>query len=381
MNLARLAFRNGFRRDAVRGILTVLSVALLVTAFLCIRTAVSSFYSGPANVRSDRLLVGNRISLALSLPLADLERIKGIPGVTKVTHMSWFGGIYLDGRNEFPRFAIDPDTFFDVYPEGVVSPEDLAAFRADRTGCLVGNKLAKKLGFKKGDIVRIKGDFYPGDWAFHVDGVATTEDLFESQTMLFQWKYLDGAASSAERGYVQRYAVVVDDAAHSAAVAQAIDAAFAGSAHETRTESEKAFILEMVASSSTLVGVLDALSCVLLILMMLIVGNTLAMALRERSRELAVLRTLGFRPQHLLVLGVLEGGGLALAGGLLGIALSPPILKELGDASLGLVQAGLMWRWAVPSLATTVAVGLLASLWPAYRASRIEVAAAFRDLE
>ncbi len=381
MTLPSLAFRNALLRNKTRALLTLLAVAVLVLAFVFVRTVVSAFFEGPANAHADRLAVRNRISLVVPLPLADFDKIKAVPGVSKVTYSNWFGGQYIDARHFFARFAVDPASYFDVYNDVQIAPADLADFKGDRTGCLIGEKLAPKYGFKKGDIIKLKGDIYPGDWSFKVDGIFGSADPFMNQSMLFQWKYLDSSLDSNRQGYVGTYSVTVADASGGAEVAKAIDTLFASSAYETRTESEKTFILGFINGSSAIIGALETVSFVLMVIMLLILGNTLAMALRERTNELAVLRTLGYRPGQLMSLALQEGVWLSVIGGVLGALASPPIVKGFAVNTQGFINGELVWRWVAPALGIALLMGILASMWPAYRASKIDIVQALRRIE
>ena len=381
MTLPSLAFRNALLRNKTRAILTLLAVAALVLAFVFLRTVVSAFFEGPANAHSDRLAVRNRISLVVPLPLADFDKIKAVPGVTSVTYSNWFGGVYIEPRNFFAQFAVDPASYFDVYNDVQIDPAELATFKTDRTGCLLGEKLAPKYGFKKGDTIKLKGAIYPGDWSFKVDGIFKSTDPFMDQSMLFQWKYLDSAQAADRQGYVGTYSVTVADASRGPEVAKAIDTVFASSAYETRTESEKTFILGFINGSSAIIGALETVSFVLLVIMLLILGNTLSMALRERTNELAVLRTLGYRPGQLMSLALQEGVWLSLIGGVLGALVSPPIVKGFAINTQGFINGELVWRWVGPALGIALTMGILASLWPAYRASKIDIVQALRRIE
>ncbi len=381
MTLPSLAFRNALLRNKTRALLTLLAVAVLVLAFVFLRTVVSAFFEGPANAHADRLAVRNRISLVVPLPLADLDKIKAVPGVSKVTYSNWFGGVYVEPRNFFARFAVDPATYFDVYSDVQIDPADLAAFKGDRTGCLIGAKLAPKFGFKKGDTIKLKGDIYPGDWSYKVDGIFASSDPFMNQSMLFQWKYLDSSLDPARQGYVGTYSVTVADASRGPEVARAIDTLFASSAYETRTESEKTFILGFINGSSAIIGALETVSFVLLVIMLLILGNTLSMALRERTNELAVLRTLGYRPGQLMSLALQEGVWLSLIGGVIGALVSGPIVKSFAVNTQGFINGELVWRWVGPALGIALVMGIVASLWPAYRASKIDIVQALRRIE
>jgi putative ABC transport system permease protein len=380
MTLTTLALRNTFR-NRTRAFLTMGGVAVLTVAFVFLRTIVSSYYSGREQARTDRLVVRNRVSFIVPLPVAYFEKIQAVPGVAAVTYSNWFGGTYIDSRHFFARFAVDPDTYFEVYNEIKISPDDLAAFKSERTVCLVGTGLAERYGFKKGDVIHLKGDIYPGDWAFTVRGTFTGNNNFVSNSMYIPWKTIDQSLPEARRGQAGMYAVLVKNPDESPQIAKAIDAVFANSANETQSESEQAFTLSMMAGSATIVHALEVISLVLLVIMLLILGNTLAMAVRERTGELAVLRTLGFRPRQLLALCLSEGLLLSALGGLLGILLTRPVIAGFVRVASGFMGVPLPNRWTGPALLTAVIVGLLAAAIPSIQAARVDIVTALRRTE
>ena len=380
MNLPTVALRNTFR-NRTRALLTMGGVAVLTLAFVFLRTVIGAFTSGAETARADRLVVRSRVSLTVPLRVAMLDKIRAVPGVGPVTWTNWFGGTYLDARHFFPRFAIDPETYFQVYTDQKVSPEDLAAFEADRTGALVGKSLAERYGFKKGDVIHLKGDIYPGDWAFHVDGFFEAQNAFTATALLFPWKYLDESQPGGRKGYVGTFAFRVADPDRSPQIAHAVDALFESSANETLTESEQSFMLGFLTGSSAIIDALQAVSAVLLVIMLLILGNTLAMAVRERQGELAVLRTLGFRPGQLLSLSLAEGLWLALFGAVAGALIARPVIGGFTRAVNGFIRVGASDHWTLPAVGLSLAAGLLAALLPALQASRVDIVAALRRPE
>jgi putative ABC transport system permease protein len=380
VNLPLLAFRNTFR-NRTRAVLTIGSVAVLVVAFIFLRTVISAYHSTVDNARSDRLVTRNRVSLAVPLPLADFERIKSVAGVTAVTYGDWFGGTYIDSRHFFARFAIDPDTYFTVYKDITINPDALSAFKADRTGCLVGEGLVERYGFKVGDVIHLQGDIYPGDWAFTVRGTFKGVSSFQNGSMFIQWKAIDQSLPDTQRGMVGSYTLLVKDADRSPEIAKAVDALFANSANETLTESEQAFSLGFLTGSSAIVNALDIVSIVLLVIMLLILGNTLAMAVRERTGELAVLRTIGFKPNKLFLLALTEGLWLSLIGGVLGAVIARPVIHGFLKSASSFITGSSANNWTLPALGVAIGIGLLAAAIPAFRASSVNIVNALRRAE
>lgn len=381
MNLFTLSLRNAFRNHTRAG-LTLAGIAVLTFAFIFLRTVITSFIGDTSAMLEDRLVTRNRISLTFQLPMNYLDKIRAVPGVTVAAPANWFGGTYIDERNFFAKFAVEPDSYFKVYEKSIaVAPEDLRAFAADKTGCLIGGALAKKYNFTKGSVIRVKGDIYPGNWAFTVRGIAKAKDSFADMSLYFQHEYLDDSLPQIRRGYMGMVSLLIKDPAQSPQVVQAIDTLFANSAYETLTQSEKAFSLSFITGSEVIFGALQAISGVLLVIMLLILGNTLSMAVRERMSEIAVLRTIGFVPRQILWLSLGEGVWLGMIGGLLGILISNPILTVFAKAAgnfLALPNGNL---WMAPAIAISVAMGLIAGAIPAVQASRINVVTALRRAE
>jgi putative ABC transport system permease protein len=248
-------------------------------------------------------------------------------------------------------------------------------------GCLVGEGLVERFGFKKGDVIHLKGDIYPGDWAFTVHGTFKSSIGFTNSAMYIQWKAIDQSLPEASRGRIGNFAVLVNNPDQSPQVAKAIDALFASSANETMTESEQSFLLGFVTGSQVIMDALEAVSFVLLFIMLLILGNTLAMAVRERTGELAVLRTLGFRPGQLLVLSLVEGVWLSLFGGIVGALMARPVVAGFVALASGFIRTALADRWTLPALGIVIGVGLLAAALPAIQAARVDIIAALRRAE
>ncbi len=387
MNSFRLVFRD-LRRNPLRLLLTVLAGAVGVTAFIFLRTVVDIFYYAAEAAQVDRLIVRNKVSIAQPLPLSYYARIAALPGVTAVTHQEWFGGTLGEAQKDFfPNFAIDPNTFLDVFPEYAATPEELSALRGDPCGALIGEKLARRFGWKTGDRVTLKGQFYPGDWTFNVRGIYTgTRPGADTTALAFGYRCLNESERLPEgmKDQVGLYAVRVDDPARSGEVAAAIDGMFGNSPSPTKTESEKAFQLGFVAMSSAIVTAVKVVSNVILLIILLVIGNTLAMAVRERTRDISTLRAIGFRPRTILLLVLVESSVIGLLSGALGMLAAPSLVNgfaRLIASQFGQLPDNVMRpRTLVVAALAALAVSLLAAVGPGIRALRIPVAEGLRKV-
>jgi putative ABC transport system permease protein len=377
MKFLRLIFGN-IRRTRLRTALTVLSTSVALFLFCMLRTIVTSLDASVEVADEARLIVRRSTSLIFPLPLAYTERLRQMDGITGVTWMNWFGGVNpADERNWFSQFGVDADTFFDMYPEYLLAPEEVEAFKRERTAAIIGEKLAKKWNWKVGQDVTVRGTIYPGDWTFTVRGVfkPRTPDI-DTNVLYFQWKALD--ERSERHGEVGVYVVRLADPTAAAAMAAAIDANFANSSAETRTETEKAFQLGFINMMGNVKGGVRIISIFVLVGFLLVGVNTMIMAARERIKEIAVLKTLGFTDGLVLRLVLAESTWIAVLGGLLGC------LGALGLFKLMSFGGGMFANFAVKpatvglGLAISIAMGLLSGLVPALAAARLRVVEALR---
>lgn len=384
MTLSGLALRNAFLRNKTRASLTVVGTMLAAMLFVFLRTVLSAWYANAEASASDRVVSRNAISITQPLPLSYKERIAQVPGVTKVTYSNWFGGVYKDRKNFFAQFAVEPASALEVFNiKFLQGSKD--AFLGNRNSCIVGSKLAEKYGWKIGDPIPLDGDIYPGDWRFTLAGIVNSpDDESVSNTMYFQWARLNEGLPAGRKDLVGIYTITVANASESPGVVRAIDTLFANSDNETHTETEKSFRLQFVTGSAAILGALQAVSVVILFIMALILGNTLAMGLRERTGELGAMRAIGFLPGQIRSLAVSEGALLGFVGGLVGMLLARPVLNGFGRAlsSMGFL-AGLSFN-PLTALLTVLAatlIGALASAWPAWSASNMSVVDALRRQE
>ena len=318
MKFLRLVWVN-MKRKKVRTTLTIGSYAVALFLFGLLATVQAAFNQGVEVAGVDRLVSRNKISLIMPLPVAYRERILQMPGVAAVTYASWFGGVYQDEKNFFPQFAIDPATYLDMYPEFVVPPDQWAAFLADRQGCIVGRKTAEKYGFKIGDRVPIMSSIFGGTWEFVVCGIYDGRRAEDDTTQFwFRADYLEERRQWG-KGLVGWYVVRVEDPDLALPVARAIDERFANSPWETTTETERAFAAGFVKQMGNIQLLILSIGGVVFFTLLLVTGNTMAMAVRERTGEIGVLKTLGFTDGTVCSLVVAESMGYAFQGAVLGL--------------------------------------------------------------
>jgi len=327
MELLKLLLRNVLRHK-LRGILTIVGVGVAVMAFALLQTVVGAWYAGVEASAANRLITRHAVSFVFSLPLAYRDRIAQIPGVNKVTFASWFSGVYIDKNQFFARLAVDSDSFFDVYPEFVVPPEQFEVFKRERNAAVIGSEIAKRYNLKVGDIMPIEGDVFPGQWEFVVRAIYEPRDqTTDPTTMMFHYKYLE--ERSGEIGW---YIVRINDPDNSAAISQDIDKLFANSRAETKTETERAFQQSFLSAASAIITAMNIMSFVIIGIILLVVGNTMIMSARERTHEFAVLKALGFTGKQLLFLIAGESILLALFGSALGLAVTFPAVAGFETA-------------------------------------------------
>jgi putative ABC transport system permease protein len=375
-----LLFANLLRRK-VRTILTVGSFAVALFLFGLLVTIRASLNAGVEVAGADRLLVINKVSLIQPLPIAYRDRVQRAPGVKEVSFANWFGGVYQDEKNFFAQFAIEHETWRSLYPEFLVPDDQWQAFMADKQGAVIGKATADRYGFKVGDRVPLKGAIYPGDWQFNVRGIYTGKRPQDDLTQFwFRYDYLKEQAPPWAQNVVGWYIVRIAPGSDAVQVGRAIDEGFANSAWETRTQSEAAFMASFVEQMGNIGFLMGAIGSVVFFTLLLVTGNTMAIAVRERTGELAVLKTVGFSDRAVLVLVMAESLLLASIGGALGIGLAKAFTLA-GDPTNGMLVSFYLPPWGIAAgAALALAVGLLAGLLPAVAAMRLQVVEALRRL-
>ena len=370
------------RRSKRRTALTMISVALAVFLFAALRAVLDGFDAVSAASSATRIVTIRSTSMIFSMPTTHGEAIRSTPGVRDVTWANWFGGIYKDPKNFFGQFAIEPESYLRIYPEVIISPEEKRAFLEDRTGCLVGDGLAKKYGWQVGDRIVLQ----PGiptygslDYPFTIRGIYRAgSSAVDNQSMLFQWKYAD--ERSSPKGQVGWYVAEVAHPDQAAQVASAIDQKFANSPYETKTDTEQAFSASFASMLGNINLLLGSVALAVVLSTLFVAGNTMAMSVRERTTEIAVMRTLGFPAATVFLLVVGEGILVALVGGAAGALLARLTINgEFLGLAGGFIPAFSVNNWnVVTGLGLSVLIGVLAALIPATMASQLKIVDALR---
>jgi len=318
MRFMRLIWKNSIRNPR-RSVLTILSITVSIFLVSSLQAILSRLDSLGKTTGSGhlRLVVHHATGLGQLLPIAHKQRIAALPGVKAVGSWTWFGGLYIDERNFFANFAVDPESIEQMYEEYVVSPDQRVAWVSERTGALVGQKLMDQFGWKIGDRVTLKGTIYPFDPEFIIKGVFTCPtDPSQERSFFFHWEYFNEAWG--RRNMAGTFAVKADRPEDVPRLMDAIDRTFRNTDAETKTETEQAFNLSFVSMLGNVKLLLNAISAAVVFTILLVAGNTMAMSIRERTGEVAVLKTLGFRRNTILLLLVGESLAIALLGGFLG---------------------------------------------------------------
>jgi putative ABC transport system permease protein len=335
MELIKLIWRNTLRHK-LRSILTILGIAIAVMAFALLRTVVTAWYAGVDASAANRLISRHAVSFVFPLPLAYRDRIAKVPGVEKVTYAVWFSGVYIDKNQFFARLAVDSQTFFDVYPEFVIEKQQFNAFRRERNAAIIGSDIAQRYNLKIGDIMPMEGDVFPGRWEFVVRGIYTPRDkTTDPATMMFHYAYLEERVRKempSRSGDVGWYISRINNAANAAAVSEDIDQLFANSRAETKTETERAFQQSFLSAVSAVITAMNIMSFVIIGIILLVLGNTMVMAARERIHEYAVLKALGFSAARIFFLIAGESVLLSLLGSALGLAATFPAVTGFESA-------------------------------------------------
>jgi putative ABC transport system permease protein len=380
MKLLRLIIRNTFRNKR-RTILTILSIGMSLFLISTLRTLLVSLENPPVTPESaKRVVTRHQTSLATTMPISYRQRIRQVPGVEEVVANQWFGGIYKDPSFFFAQFAVDAEHFFDVFPEAKVeSPEQKDAFIKERTAALAGVKLAKRFGWKVGDTITLQGTIFPFNMETRIVGLV--DGGGSEVAYYFHYDYFNEMFNPNGFNETSTFTVKAKSSDDLPAISQAIDDMFRNGTAPTKTETESAFILGFAAMWGDVRTLIMSISTIVLFTVVLVAANTMAMSIRERTGEIAILKTLGFSPGTVLTMMVSESILIAMVGGL-GGSLGARLVY--GSVDMQMLSGGFLqgftvaWSTIWMSLAIALVVAFASTAFPAWTASRIPIADAVR---
>ena len=380
MKFLPLVWKNIWRRK-FRTTFTLASIFIAFLLFGILMTIRNSFAFGVEIAGLDRLILINKVSLIMPLPYSYKARLESVPGVVGVTHNTWFNGIYQDPANFFANIAVEPEPFMKLYPEYLLPADQMKAWQDDRQGAIVGKDLAQRFGWKVGDRVPLQGTIFrpkSGDvWEFNVSGIYDGAPGVDRTQFFFRYDYLEENRTQGQ-GIVGWYIVKIADGAKAVEMSRTFDAMFENSSAETKTTTEKGFVESFAKQIGDIGAIMIAVSTVVLIMFGLVASSTMAQSVRERTSELAVLKTLGFTGPAILALVLAESLFIACLGGGLGLGLAWAIAQQ-GDPTGGLLSIFVLppadvWL----GVGLMVLMGLLAGMLPAVAAMRLSITDALR---
>jgi putative ABC transport system permease protein len=381
MKFLRLIWRNALRNKR-RSLLTVFSIALSLFLMTTLLTVVTEFERPPAAQEAAlRLVVRNAVSLSTPLPVAYQQQIEQIPGVALTMQSQWFGGVYVDERNFFAQFGCEPEKLARMYPEYQIEPGQLAAFVRDRTGALAGRSLADRFGWQVGDRITLQGRIFPVDLQLTIRAIYDAE---ETSALYFNQRYLDESLKSFDRdSKIGAFYVMAETPEDVPRLMDAIDAKFRNSLAQTKTETEQAFRLSFISMLGNIKTLIVSVSSVIVFTILLVVANTMGMSIRERTTEIAVMKTIGFRNRLVLMLLVAESLCLALLAWLVGSVGARLLYANLDFARLNfpfIRQLEVKPQTLAIGLGVALLIALASTIVPAYRAARMTIATALRNI-
>jgi putative ABC transport system permease protein len=391
MTLVGIAARNVLR-SKTRAFMTIAAVAITLFVFVLLRTVQVAWTAGADYAAKDRLGTRHKVSFVLPLPKNYIDKLRAEQdrlGITKTTWINWFGGV-IEGREQefFATMAVEAETFLGVYDEIQISPEARESWLANRRGALVGDVLAKKFGWKPGDKVVLSGTIFPGEYEFEVSGIYTaTRKSVDRSTFWFHWTYFNESVPERSRNQIGWIVSRVDDPARTAQISKEVDLLFDDRGDQTITMSERALANSFLGMFSAILAALNIVSVVILAIMLLILGNTIAMSVRERTNEYGMMRAIGFMPRHIAIAVVGESVTVGLVGGLLGLLLSDLFINKAAgpwlEENMGgfFPYFGIAGSTAVAAITLAVLLGAIAAVIPATRAARLNTVEALRRVE
>lgn len=383
MKFLPLVWRNLLRRK-IRTIFTLGAIFIAFVLFGYLMAIRAAFSMGVEMAGANRLMILNKISIIMPLPSSYAEQVKSIDGVTEVTHANWFGGYYQEVKNSFANMAVEPETWLRMYPEFVLPEDQKKAWIADRSGAIVGVDTARRFGWKLGDRVPLEATIFRrpdgAAWEFNIDGIYDSAVKGTDKTQLFfHYDYLNEAVRNSNFANQIGWIVIkVNDPDRSPEIARKIDTMFANSSSETKTDTEKAFVAGFAKQVGNISLITQLIASAALLLILLVTVNTMAQSIRERTSELAVLKTLGFGDGRVLWMVILESCVIAMVGGLLGLAVSWQLIAR-GDPTGGFLPTFYFpVRDLIAGVGLVLLLGIASGALPAWQASRLRIVDALR---
>ncbi len=366
-------------RSRTRTLLTLLSVVAAFLLFGMLDSVRVAFNSGGSVEGANRLVTASRLSITQSLPIRLETQIRQVDGVRDVAYGMWFGGIYQDPKDFFANFSVSPN-FCGVYRELQIDPAQLEDWKQTRTGAIVGESLANQFGWKIGDTIPLQATIFPrggsNDWPLELKGIFRSKDRAqagnEERQLMMNWKYFD-ESNDYIKNQVSWYTITLDNPDHASRVAQAIDAISANSDHETKTQTESAFQQAFVKQFADIGMIVTSIMGAVFFTLLLLTGNTMAQAVRERIPELATLKTLGFKDGTVLTLVMVESVLLIGLGGLIGMGLAALVLPAIAPKSMGMLPPHVPTPTWLVGVGLIVVIGIVVGLLPALRAKRLKI--------
>lgn len=373
--------RANLGRHKRRTLLTIASVSLALFLFASLRSVVTTLGAAAQFGSARRLVTMNSTGFVLPLPEAYANRLSAVSGVQKVTWANWFGGRYGDGKRFFASFAVDAKTYLDIYPEMSVPVDQKEAFLQDKGGALIGVRLVNLFGWKIGQNVTLQGTIYPGDWTFTVRGIYTpTDKSINDDAMMFHYQYLD--ERNGRKGNVGWYIEEIDRPDNAAQIAKTIDDMFRSSPAPTKTGTEQAFNASFATMWGNIGLLMNTIGLAVVFAILLVTANAMMMSARERTRELAVLKTIGYSDRLLFGLVLAEAGIITVTGAVVGLGAAKLLYKSTNFNAAGFLP-GFDVTWATLATGGVIALVLMlaSGIIPAMQAARLPVVSALRNVE
>lgn len=373
-------------RHPIRAVLTSFGLIVATLSFGLLSTVVDAWYAGAEGASNARLIVRSSTSLIFPIPMSHLKRIEKLDGVNQISWSRWFGGVYKEPKNFFPQFAVDPKSYLTIYPEYLVSDSQKESFYRDKRSTIIGRKIADEHKLRIGDLMVLDGQIFPGKWEFKVAGIYEGKDsVTDTAQMFFHWSYLNEEIKkrsiSRDQESVGVFIVEIKKISDAARVSIAIDELFKNSAKETYTETEKAFQLGFVAMTEAIVVAIRLVSYVVILIIMAVMANTMSMTSRERIREYATIRALGFPPLFLIKIIFMESLFLSVVGGAVGVVLTFPAASLFSSTTGTLFPVFEVSMETVRSqIFLVILTGVVSSLFPSIKAARVNITSGLRSI-